>query len=192
MIIIGDVYKFAILVAYMPDWNVNAVPWNNEGSSGNGILLYSIDGHLFPSEILTTPLGTDLNYLVTQESFKPPINLNYFYMNKEDAFKSMLFLARPMYVDITSENEFDEMYFLEMPTANAEANCYFFYVSDGSKVRILGAKLHENDELGGAFYNQKEKPVEIYEAILSIQEFQSLLDGLIAFYEKGSGRKFHI
>ena len=192
MIVIGDVYKFAILIKYVPEWNIDAVRWNNEYSSGNGILLFSIDGHLFPSEILTTPLDTDLNYLITRERFDPPINLNYFQMKKEDAFKSMLFLARPMCVDITSENEFDEMYFLEIPTANTEANCYFFYVSDGGRVRILGAKLHDHDEQGGTFYNRNGEPIEIYETILCIKEFQSLLDKLVDFYEKESGRKFHI
>ena len=79
--IVGDPYKFAIVREEIKEWNI-------DNTFSNGVLLFFIDGAIFPKEIITVSLNCELRPLkdklkqlcTNQELFDAP---------KEVAFRKL-------------------------------------------------------------------------------------------------------
>ena len=54
--IIGDPYKFAILSGVINEWNI-------DDTFCNGVLLFCVNGDIYPKEVVTATLGSEIEYL---------------------------------------------------------------------------------------------------------------------------------
>jgi len=126
--IIGNPYQFAVLTD-------NVKEWNSEISSfRNGVLLYCIEGEIYPKQVVTATLNAEI----------PPVietleNLN----DNEELFKMETEMAYSTIYNITfPEDGGDNDYQFDIsPYSLSDNNCYVFAVSFGKKVRIMAAKL---------------------------------------------------
>ena len=127
--IIGDPYKFAIDMQKIEEWN-----YSGDNTFLNGVLLFFIDGAIFPTEIRTATLTSELAPLknVLENLI---IDKRLFNMEKEDAYIELYNLTFP-------ENDTDNNYGYHLtPASLSEDDCHVFCVSDGFEIRILGAHL---------------------------------------------------
>jgi len=86
--IIGDPYKFSIFVNLIKEWSSDNFTWCN------GVLLFCIDGALFPKIVTTTTLNSEITPLI--ENLKNiPINKKLYCMEKEKAFIEMYHTRYP-------------------------------------------------------------------------------------------------
>lgn len=159
--ILGNPYKFAIITKAIKEWNVDE-------TFCNGVLLFCVDGSMFPKEILTAPLNSEINPL-KEKLQKIVINIEIFNMDKEDAFKQIYNVTFPEDIDIDNDYQFDIT-----PLSFPEDNCYIFAVSDGVQVRILAAKLKYIREES----RHMLKNVDITEAFISIKEMKEIAKAL--------------
>ncbi len=159
--ILGDPYKFAIIIKIIREWNMDE-------TFGNGVLLFCVDGSIFPKEILTATLNSEINPL--KEKLKN-INVNneIFKMEKEEAFKKIYNITFPEDVDLDNDYQFDIT-----PLSFPEDNCYIFAVSDGTKIRILASKLKYSREES----RHKLKNMNVNEAFISMEEMNEIVKEL--------------
>ncbi|WP_289688814.1 immunity 42 family protein [Paramuribaculum intestinale] len=130
--IIGDPYKFAIIIEFVPDWNT-------QNSWRNGIILFSINGNLLCDEIRTSTLNVDLHELINNikriES-DVPISTLIYNMDKHSAFIEMYNASFPS--DINTPNN----YIYRVSTTELEDDGYYiFAVANNDSIRILGGKI---------------------------------------------------
>ena len=127
--IIGDPYKFAIDMQKIEEWN-----YSGDNTFLNGVLLFFIDGAIFPTEIRTATLISELEPLKNVLE-NPIIDKRLFNMEKGDAYMELYDLTFP-------ENDADNNYGYHLtPASLSEEHCHVFCVSDGLKTRVLGAHL---------------------------------------------------
>ena len=97
--IIGDPYKFAIDMQKIEEWN-----YSGDNTFLNGVLLFFIDGAIFPTEIRTATLISELEPLKNVLE-NPIIDKRLFNMEKGDAYM--------------------ELYDLTFPENDADHNCVY-------------------------------------------------------------------
>ena len=125
----GDPYKFSIFIENVIEWN------SKESSIHNGVLLFCIDGHAFPSQISTSTFEVDV--LRLRDSLENiPINKKLINVEKHVAFIEMYKATFSEDYEMDIENE----YFISPPTLS-DYDYYIFAVSDGENVRITASKL---------------------------------------------------
>ena len=81
--IIGDPYKFAIDMQKIEEWN-----YSGDNTFLNGVLLFFIDGAIFPTEIRTATLISELEPLKNVLE-NPIIDKRLFNMEKGDAYMEL-------------------------------------------------------------------------------------------------------
>ena len=54
--ILGNPYKFSVFISTIKEWNID-----NEFC--NGVLLFCIDGNIFPKKIVTATLKCEIQYM---------------------------------------------------------------------------------------------------------------------------------
>ena len=120
--ILGDPYKFAVCLQTIPEWNGN-------DTFRNGVLLFFIDGEIFPPKELTNATLSG-EIVCLKERLNNIIKDSRIYaLNKEQAFS--------------------EMYEASFQTIESTAsfNCLVFAVSNGENVRILASQpLYSKEE----------------------------------------------
>lgn len=159
--ILGNPYKFAIIIKTIREWNVDKTFYN-------GVLFFCVDGSMFPKEILTVPLTSEINPL--KENLENiSVDIALFNMEKEAAFKQIYNVTFPEDISMDNDYQFDIT-----PLSFSEDNCYIFAVSDGTRVRILAAKLKYIKERS----RHMLKNMNIKEAIISIQEINQIAKAL--------------
>lgn len=161
--IIGDPYKFAICIKVIQQWNIDE-------TFGNGVLLFFIDGNIFPKEILTTTLHSEISPL-KEKLGNIAVHARIFQMEKEEAFREIYNITFPEDIDLENDDRFDIT-----PLSFSDNHCYIFAVGDGVQVRILAAKLR---------YVKKEsrhilEDASIQEALISIEEMDEISMALAA------------
>ena len=155
--IFGDPYKFAIISKKIKEWNMDE-------NFCNGVLLFCVNGGMFPKEILTAPLNSEINPL-KEKLQNISVNIEIFNMNKEEAFKQIYNVTFPEDNNIDNDYQFDIT-----PLSFPEDNCYIFAVSDGVLVRILAAKLkYIVEESRHVLQN-----VDINETFISVEEMREI------------------
>lgn len=126
--LLGNPYKFAIFMHTVKEWNIDE-------AFCNGVLLFFINGNIYPKEILTATLNCEINIL--NEKFKNiAFNEEIFYKEKEKAFKQIYNITFPEDISLNNDYQFDIT-----PLSFSDTNCYIFAVSNNIQVRILAAKL---------------------------------------------------
>ena len=129
--IVGDPYRFALDMQKIEEWN-----YCEDNTFLNGVLLFFIDGTIFPTEIKTATLTSELMPLKTILE-NPVIDKQLFNMKKEEAYIKLYNLTFPE--GDNTDNNYD--YHLT-PASFSEDNCHVFCVSNGSECRILAAHLN--------------------------------------------------
>ena len=159
--ILGDPYKFAIIIKIIKEWNISE-------AFGNGVLLFCVDGSIFPKEIFTASLNSEINPL--KEKLKNiAANNEIFKMEKEAAFKKIYNITFPEDVDLDNDYQFDIT-----PLSFPADNSYIFAVSDGARIRILASKLKYIREES----RHKLKNINVYEAFISMEEMKEIVKEL--------------
>lgn len=159
--LLGDPYKFAIIMKTIKEWNMDDA-WHN------GVLLFCVDGAIFPKKILTAPLACELHPL--KENLENiAVNDRIFHMKKREAFEHIYNISYPEDWDEDTDFQFEIT-----PLTFPENNCDVFAVSDGNQVRILAAKCPRNKNTMRPTF----KNVTIKEAFISVQELKEIARAL--------------
>lgn len=127
--ILGNPYKFSIFINTIKEWNVDE-------TFCNGVLLFCIDGNLFPKEIVTASLTCEIPPL-KEKLMHLTINEKLYNMSTDKAFIEIYNSTFPEDVNVVNNDCFDIT-----PLSFSDCNCYVFAVSNGKKVRIMAAKLN--------------------------------------------------
>ena len=174
--IFGDPNNFAIMIDWIPEWHTGEYAYN-------GIFAYVIDGFFFPPEVRPSSLGEEIDDIDFNGSFvRVPENRELFELASLDAFRVMLEKIYPDYfdVDVIIDDGFVEDYSYRVSTDTMSGAClYFFAVSYGGVVRILGGRTRElflGDE--GTMEWRDVSRLHIHEAFLSGAEFIGLYERL--------------
>lgn len=128
VMILGNPDKFAILI--------NAIKeWNEDETFYNGVLLFWVDGTLFPRELVTATLNCEIMPLKAR-LMNLTIDERLFRLPKGDAFKEIYNITFPEDFNINNNYCFDIT-----PESFSDNHCYVFAVCNDEQVRIMAAEL---------------------------------------------------
>ena len=155
--IVGDPYKFAIGKAEIRAWNV-------DDAFSNGVLLFFVDGAIFPKEIVTAALNCEVRPL-KERLGRLSAGRTLFAAPKEDAFRELYGLTYPQDIEMDNDYRFDLT-----PPSLADHGCYVFELANGGQARILAAELT---------YNRQESRhelshIQVSEAELPLEELREI------------------
>ena len=88
--IIGDSYKFAILSGEINEWNI-------DDAFCNGVLLFCVNGDIYPKEVVTATLGSEIEYL--RQKLR---NLRYYFSRRYSYGKESVY---PLQMSLTEINK---------------------------------------------------------------------------------------
>lgn len=167
--IIGNPYQFSIFTRVIKEWNTD------ESSFRNGVLLFCIDGELFPKQVITATLNHEIPSL-REKLMSIAIEVELCEMEKEKAFIEMYNTTFPKW-NPEQDNEGDicndYRYFLS-PTILSDFDCHVYAVSDGKQIRIMASKL--NYILEESTHNLNG--LEISETFITYDELNEIIHGL--------------
>ena len=163
IMILGNPYSFSIILDVVDNWNSK-----DAYSFYNGILIFCIDGKIFPRKLVNATLGSEVPNLVRQFS-QIPINERLFDMKKEEAFPEMYRIIHPEDIDNDNDYSYDMT-----PYCFGDISCFVFAVSNGEQVRVLASGLKYNPEEGIHEMNN----IEIAEAYISVGDMAEIVSGL--------------
>ncbi|HCQ7773906.1 TPA: immunity 42 family protein [Enterobacter kobei] len=151
--IFGNPYRFAIWTDYIPQWGE---------SYKNGLFHLIINGNLYPHNIRTSTLFSDLLEITDNDCalISHPQNEDIFSLSTEHAFKELLNLAYP---EPSQEDEYPEQTFDYIITSSniSESGGRFFAIADGKSLRIIGGvteRLVEDRSGNGNRWEYINKP----------------------------------
>ena len=162
--IIGDPYKFAILSGGINEWNI-------DNTFCNGVLLFCVNGDIYPKEVVTATLQCEIEYL-KQKLRSLTIDKRLYALPPQQAFAEIYDITFPE--DIYNDNNdcFDIT-----PAALSDCNCFVFAVRDGVNIRILASKLtYEREDS-----RHKLENIIISESFLTVAELREIIAGLEKF-----------
>ncbi|MBW4846121.1 MULTISPECIES: Imm42 family immunity protein [unclassified Lacrimispora] len=97
--ILGDPYKFSIIIDTIKEWNI-------DDAFCNGVLIFCVDGNLFPKEIVTATFKGEVQLL--KKNFKYlTVDEDLYNMQKDKAFVEIYNITFPEDVDIDNDYRFD-------------------------------------------------------------------------------------
>ncbi|WP_239954914.1 immunity 42 family protein [Pantoea sp. Z09] len=177
--IFGDPYRFAIWTDYIPQWSE---------SYENGLFYLLINGNLYPDDIRTSTLSTDLYEITGKDCalVSHPENREIFTLPKKEAFEALLNLAYP---EPSEDDEYPEQVFdycITSSNVSSFGGCFFAVANEGS-LRIIGGQTEHliKDESGeknvwGCINNPNIEDItiskdEINEIIMQVKEFADSL-----------------
>ena len=167
IMVLGDPDYFSIFCETIKEWNV-------DGAYGNGILLFCLNGKLYPPEIVNATLKCEVWPL--REKLRNIAQDEQMYsMEKEKAFIEMFNVTFPDFLEDESCN--NDYRFEISPYALEDYHCFAFAVSNGKSVRILAAKLNYNKEVSRHELNN----IEVNEVYISHEELEKIASGLEGF-----------
>ncbi|MDI3438492.1 immunity 42 family protein [Erwinia sp. V90_4] len=135
MMIFGNPYHFAIWTDFVPGWSE---------LYKNGLFHLIINGKLYPDDIRTSTLSSDL-YEITDSDcalISQPQNDEIFYLPTEIAFKRLFDLTYP---DPSEQDEYPEQIFDHCITSSNISSCggCFFAVSNDISLRVIGGVIQQ-------------------------------------------------
>lgn len=160
--LLGDPYKFAIIMETIKEGDMVDDTWHN------GVLLFCVDGAIFPKRILTAPLGCEITPL-KENLGNIAVNDRIFHMKKREAFEHIYNTSYPENWDEDTDFQYEIT-----PETFPEDNCDVFAVSDGDQVRILAAKSPRSKDTMRPVFNN----ATIKEAFISVQELKEIARAL--------------
>lgn len=176
--IFGDPYRFAVWVEPVSQWS---------GSYTNGLFHLIINGNMYPSDIRTSTLSSDLREISDNDCalVSQPLNRDVFTLSTQEAFSRLFNLAYP------ESSELDEYpaqvfdYCIKSSNVSDFGAC-FFAVADEDSVRIIGGKTEqlvkaENDERN--VWRKIDNPI-IEDVIISKDDMNEIISSIRNFSEK--------
>lgn len=161
--VLGEPNHFAILLDEVPSWN-----FVGDRTFCNGILLFAMDGSIFPTELITVPLSGEIKLMETR--FEHLVdNPQLFSLKKEDAFHQIYGITFPDSITVDNDYSYDMT-----PNSLEDKGYFIFAVKNGEKVRILAAKMKYILEES----RHDISTADIKETFLSIREVKELVAGL--------------
>ena len=162
--IIGDPYKFAILSGGINEWNM-------DDTFCNGVLLFCVNGDIYPKEVVTATLRCEIKYL-KQKLKKLMTDKRLYAMPSQQAFAEIYGITFPEDIDSDNEDCFDIT-----PASLFDHNCFVFAVCDGVNVRVLASELAYEMENG----RHKLQDNAVSETFVSVSEMKEIISGLENF-----------
>ena len=160
--VIGDPYKFAVILDEVPQWNPDSCAFRN------GVLFYSFAGVLFPKDLLNATLSADLHDLLPRMRHIPTDD-GLFAGNKDEVFKLLCNLRFPHDWDQEEDCRFDLT-----PLSFSDQNHYVFAVKGRAGVRILANTIPYIPEKS----THDLSNLNTLEALLSRQEYDDIITDL--------------
>ena len=159
--ILGNPYKFSVFISTIKEWNID-----NEFC--NGVLLFCIEGNIFPKKIVTATLKYEIQLL--KEKLRNLItNGSLYNMQRDKAFAEIYNITFPEDISIDNDYRFDIT-----PESFADENCYVFAVSNGKEVRIMATKLNYIVEES----RHELSNVDISETFIEIEDLNQIISQL--------------
>lgn len=159
--ILGNPYKFSVFTSTIKEWNIDNV-------FCNGVLIFCIDGNIFPKTIVTATLKCEIPLL--KEKLRNLItNERLYNMQRDKAFAEIYNITFPEDISIDNDYRFDIT-----PELFADENCYVFAVSNGKEVRIMAAKLNYIVEES----RHELSNVDISETFIEIEDLNRIMSQL--------------
>lgn len=159
--ILGNPYKFSVFISTIKEWNID-----NEFC--NGVLLFCIEGNIFPKKIVTATLKYEIQLL--KEKLRNLItNERLYNMQRDKAFAEIYNITFPEDISIDNDYRFDIT-----PESFADENCYVFAVSNGKKVRIMATELNYIVEES----RHELSNVDISETFIEIEDLNQIISQL--------------
>lgn len=159
--ILGNPYKFSVFISTIKEWNVDK-------EFCNGVLLFCIDGNIFPKKIVTATLKCEIPLL--KEKLKNLItNERLYNMQRDKAFAEIYNITFPEDISIDNDYRFDIT-----PESFADESCYVFAISNGKEVRIIATKLNYNVEESRHELNN----ADINETFIEIEDLNQIVSQL--------------
>lgn len=159
--ILGDPFAFSVFIQ-----TISA--WNDSDTFRNGVLLFGVDGVLFPKSVINVTLAHELP-LLKQNLENIAVDPALFSAGKEATFKEMYSITFPE--DWSADNDYR---FDITPDEFADHNCHIFAVGDGRRVRFLAAE----PEYDLAQSRHCLENLHVSEAFLSLEELSAIVSKL--------------
>lgn len=159
--ILGNPYKFSVFISTIKEWNID-----NEFC--NGVLLFCIEGNIFPKKIVTATLKYEIQ-LLKEKLRNLIINERLYNMQRDKAFAEIYNITFPEDISIDNDYRFDIT-----PESFADENCYVFAVSNGKEVRIMATKLNYIVEES----RHELSNVDISETFIEIEDLNQIISQL--------------
>ena len=150
--LIGDPDSFAILMDVVPSWCSNGFV--------QGVFYIYVNSELYPNQLRTTTLSTDLICLLDKTSpfVIPKNNKELYLLETDELFKRLCELTFP-----EAEEAYNDYSYLIPLNEVQDAGYYFFVVAYEKEVRILVGKRNEAEDI--LFVDEIKLDIEAFEDI---------------------------
>ena len=155
--IIGDPYKFAILSGVINEWNI-------DDTFCNGVLLFCVNGDIYPKEVVTATLRCEIEYL-KQKLRNLTTDKRLYILPPQQAFAEIYGITFPEDMDSDNGDCFDIT-----PASLSDHNCFVFAVCDGVNIRILASELAYERENS----RHRLENIIISETFLTVSELREI------------------
>lgn len=162
--IIGDPYKFAILSGVINEWNM-------DDTFCNGVLLFCVNGDIYPKEVATATLRCEIEYL-KQKLRNLTTDKRLYTLPPQQAFAEIYGITFPEDMDSDNGDCFDIT-----PASLSDHNCFVFAVCDGVNIRILASELAYERENS----RHRLENIIISETFLTVSELREIIAVLEGF-----------
>lgn len=162
--IIGDPYKFAILSGVINEWNIDDM-------FCNGVLLFCVNGDIYPKEVATATLRCEIEYL-KQKLRNLTTDKRLYTLPPQQAFAEIYGITFPEDMDSDNGDCFDIT-----PASLSDHNCFVFAVCDGVNIRILASELAYERENS----RHRLENIIISETFLTVGELREIIAVLEGF-----------
>ena len=162
--IIGDPYKFAILSGVINEWNI-------DDTFCNGVLLFCVNGDIYPKEVVTATLESEIEYL-RQKLRNLTTDKRLYTLPPQQAFAEIYGITFPEDMDSDNGDCFDIT-----PASLSDHNCFVFAVCDGVNIRILASELAYERENS----RHRLENIIISETFLTVSELREIIAVLEGF-----------
>ena len=162
--IIGDPYKFAILSGVINEWNI-------DDTFCNGVLLFCVNGDIYPKEVVTATLRCEIEYL-KQKLRNITTDKRLYILPPQQAFAEIYGITFPEDMDSDNGDCFDIT-----PASLSDHNCFVFAVCDGVNIRILASELAYERENS----RHRLENIIISEIFLTVGELREIIAVLEGF-----------
>lgn len=162
--IIGDPYKFAILSGVINEWNI-------DDTFCNGVLLFCVNGDIYPKEVATATLRCEIEYL-KQKLRNLTTDKRLYILPPQQAFAEIYDITFPEDMDSDNGDCFDIT-----PASLSDHNCFVFAVCDGVNIRTLASELAYERENS----RHRLENIIISETFLTVGELREIIAVLEGF-----------
>ncbi len=162
--IIGEPYKFAILSGVINEWNI-------DDTFCNGVLLFCVNGDIYPKEVATATLRCEIEYL-KQKLRNLTTDKRLYTLPPQQAFAEIYGITFPEDMDSDNGDCFDIT-----PASLSDHNCFVFAVCDGVNIRILASELAYERENS----RHRLENIIISETFLTVSELREIIAVLEGF-----------